>query len=164
MRSRRLARVPALAGALTMMACITVLTGCAAQEENDMSPQDARDGLTAVVHDTAALLDGLQWKVLSGPSVEACSVDGADGARYVYAYAAEPGADHAAAGQTVADYWKSLGLTVRTVTDPAVSVYADGGPVSSLSFHTEPGLYGITGTSVCVPGDADQLRDESPTG
>lgn len=164
MRTRGIARAPAAARALMMIGCIAVLTGCTAQKETDMSPQDARDGLTAVVHDTAALLADLDWRVLSGPSVEACTVDGVDGARYVYAYAADPGADHAEAGQTVAEYWESLGLAVRTVTDPAVSVYADGGPVTSLSFHTEPGLYGISGTSVCVPGDVDELRDESPAG
>jgi hypothetical protein len=33
-----------------------------------------------------------------------------------------------------------------------------------LSFSTGPGKYSITGTSSCVPGNADQIRDEEYVG
>ncbi|MCW2164936.1 hypothetical protein B0I12_002071 [Microbacterium hydrothermale] len=51
-------------------------------------------------------------------------------------------------------------MDVRVVESPSYVVYATGGPVEGLSFSTSPGDYYISGTSLCVPGDADEIRKQ----
>lgn len=80
---------------------------------------------------------------------------------YTYGYGAPaPDSDRGADAQIIADYWKSLGMQVRVVDTPVYVVYASGGPVAGLSFSTAPGDYYIAGTSLCVPGDAADLREQ----
>lgn len=80
---------------------------------------------------------------------------------YTYGYGAlAPDSDRGADAQIIADYWKSLGMQVRVVDTPVYVVYASGGPVAGLSFSTAPGDYYIAGTSLCVPGDAADLREQ----
>ena len=85
---------------------------------------------------------------------------------YTYGWRApQPGGDHDADAATVVEYWESLGITVRTVvTDGDPTVFATGGPIQSISFITAaPGDYYISGTSRCVPGDANELRKQETT-
>ena len=55
-------------------------------------------------------------------------------------------------------------MTVRINTEHDPVVFATGGPLQGLAFSTGPGLYGIGGTSACVPGDADEIRREEYVG
>lgn len=126
-----------------------------------MTPHQVRDTLVSTIVDTAALLDVEGWAEDSAPGVKSCDAGGADGAKYSYGYGApQPPGDHVKDVQTVAEHWKSLGMTVKVVTDPDPAVFAAGGPIQNISFSTNPGNYYISGTSLCAPGDALQLLKE----
>ncbi len=143
----------------------SVLSACAIGPQEQITPHSSRQALITVVQDTATLLAADGWEEISPPAWGPCSLDSGEGANVTWAYAREPLTDHESNAEKVADYWESLGMDVRVVSDPVYSVYAIGGPVDGLAFHTEPGLYGLSGTSRCAPGDAvdlieNQLEDE----
>lgn len=100
----------------------------------------ARDDLVNLVTRTAALVAPEGWSDLGKPSWGSCSAGGGDGVRASWFYTREPLPEHASNAESVADYWTSLGMSVRVVSEPAVSVYAEGGGAASIAFHTEPGL------------------------
>ena len=126
-----------------------------------MSPEQARDALVSTVESSAKLLDAQGWTWDGAPEVGNCGQQSGDRVNYTYGYGAPPpDSDRSADAHKVADYWRSLGMEVRIVDEPAVVVYATGGPVKGLSFSTAPGDYHIAGTSLCVPGDADELRKQ----
>ena len=138
-----------LIGAVTLM-----IAGCGAKEEQ-MSPDEAREALTTITHDTADLLAVDGWAENGAPLVSECS----SGVKWAYFYGAPlPDSDRAADAKTVAEYWKSLGIEVRTNTEHDPVVFGTGGPIQSISFSTGPSVYDISGTSLCVPGDADDYR------
>ncbi len=153
-RARRRVVVTAAARA------VSALSACANGPQEEITPEASRQALIAVVQDTATLLAADGWDEISPPVWGPCSLDSDEGANVAWAYAREPLTDHESNAKKVADYWESLGMAVRIVSEPAYSVYATGGPVDGLAFHTEPGLYGLSGTSQCVPGDAVDLIDE----
>ena len=130
-----------------------------------MSPQEARDTLVSTIKDSAALLDIDGWNRDGAAEVGNCGRTRGTDVNYTYGWGApQPGGDHFADAKTVSDYWESLGMTVRTVvTNNTPVVYATGGPTSGLRFSTAPGDYYIAGTSLCVPGDADELRNQETT-
>lgn len=140
---------------------IGTLTACAGSEEDQMSPEQAKDALVSTVEDSAALLDVSGWTWDGAPEVGNCGQRSGDRVNYTYGYGAPPpDGNRAADAEKVADHWRSLGMDVRTVEEPVVVVYATGGPVQGLSFSTGPGDYHIAGTSLCVPGDAADLREQ----
>lgn len=147
---RRLSAVPV---AVAML----VVSGCGTQPGGDMTPQESRDAFFKVVQSTAALLSPDGWAEVSPPSWASCDLGSSEGVKTTWSYAREPLTDHAANAETVSNYWASMGMDVRTVSEPTVSIYATGGDVYGLAFHTEPGLYVIEGSSQCVPGDAREL-------
>jgi hypothetical protein len=152
--------------AVLTAAAVAVLTvsACTSDQGEQMTPQDSRQKLITAIQDTAALLAADGWDEISPPAWGPCSLDTGEGANVTWAYAREPLTDHESNAKKVADYWESLGMEVRIVSDPVYSVYATGGPVEGLAFHTEPGLYGLSGTSQCVPGDAVNLINQEPEG
>ena len=121
-----------------------------------MTPDEARDMLAATIADTAALIDGPEWAETSVPVAQECVVGGARGTKFGHDIAApRPDRDRRADVEKVADYWKSLGMSVRIIIDrPAV--YGAGGPVQNIEFSTDPGNYLIGGTSLCAPGEVDE--------
>jgi hypothetical protein len=124
-----------------------------------MSPEQARDTLVSTVEETSTVLDVSGWARTGAPEVGNCGDRPGERANYNYGYSAPPQSrDFAADAQKVAEHWKSLGMEVRVVDSPSVVVYATGGLVEGLSFSTGPGNYYIVGTSLCVPGDASELR------
>ncbi|MFN3948954.1 hypothetical protein [Microbacterium sp.] len=126
-----------------------------------MSPTDASDALVATVEATAEVLDVTGWNWDGAPEVGNCGARRGERVNWTYGYGAPPpDGDHNADAQKVADYWRSLGMDVRIAESPVPSVYATGGPVRGLSFITAPGDYYIAGTSLCVPGDADEIRKQ----
>ncbi len=138
-----------------------LLTAC--QPGETMTPHEARDQLVTTIEDTGALLDVPGWKRDFSPRIQEC--DGGNGVKYGYSYSSPPpDGDHLADANTVADYWDSLGMTVRIDTSSDPVVFATGGPVTGLSFGTGPGLYYIAGSSLCVPGNANDLIDEEYNG
>lgn len=132
--------------------------GCGGETEAKMSPDGARDALVAAIENTAAQLDVEQWNPDRSPEPGNCGERRGELVNFTYGYGApSPGEGFEADAQIVADYWRSLGMQVRVVDDPVYSVYATGGPVGGLSFSTAPGDYYISGTSLCVEGDADTI-------
>lgn len=126
-----------------------------------MTPAEARDALITTIEDSAAQLDVVGWHRDHAPEVGDCGGQQGERADYAYGYGAPaPDSDRGADAKIIADYWTSLGMQVRVVETPVYVVYASGGPVAGLSFSTAPGDYYIAGTSLCVPGDATELRTQ----
>lgn len=129
-----------------------------------MTPEQARDTLVSTIQDSAALLPRVTgWNRDSAPDPGNCGMQRGTRVNFTYGYGApQPGGDHAADAQTIADYWRSLGMTVNTVvTDGDPVVYGAGGPVKGVRFSTAaPGDYYIAGTSLCVPGDPMKINTE----
>lgn len=122
-----------------------------------MTPDEARDSLTSIAVDTADLLEVDGWAQVGGASVQSC--DGGRGVKWSYFYAAPlVDVDAAELTETVSDYWRSLGMDVRAGTGPVPSVFATGGPLQGMAFLVGPAKLALSGTSLCVPGDARKLR------
>lgn len=123
-----------------------------------MTPGEARDALVATVQNTAARLNVEGWNEDRSPEPGNCGERRGDAVNFMYGYGApSPETNFEEDARIVADYWKSLGMAVRVVDAPVHTVYASGGPVEGLSFSTAPGDYYISGTSLCVEGDADSI-------
>lgn len=155
-----------LAAVAFAVALATALSSCAQPNQGDaMSPQEARDRLVSTVEHSAAQLDVDGWARAHAAEAGNCGATAGTDVDFTYVYGApQPDGDHDADAKTISDFWKSLGMTVRTVVtngDPVV--YGTGGPVSGLLFSTAPGNYFISGSSLCVPGDADELRKKETT-
>lgn len=152
---RLLARV-GIGLALVGVALLTA--GCGGEMETKMTPDEARDALVATIENTASRLDIEGWNSDRSPEPGNCGERRGELVNFMYGYGApSPGTDFEADAQIVADYWRSLGMNVRVVDAPVYTVYASGGPVEGLSFSTAPGDYHISGTSLCVEGDADAI-------
>ena len=148
--------------AATLAAAVVILTGCGPQEA-DVTPDEARETLTSIIHETAEVLGTGGWEDAGDPGVTSC--DGGDGVKWNYLYKAPRGdVDLMADAEKVADYWESLGMSVRINTEHDPVVFATGGPLQGVRFSTGPAMYGIAGTSACVPGDANQIIDEEYVG
>jgi len=158
-----------VAAAMSIAVAGLLLSGCAQSKEETMTPHEARDVLVSTIENSAALLNVTGWNRDHAPEVGNCGATRGTRVSYSYGYGApQPGPehDHHMDAKKIADYWTSLGMTVRTVMDPDgdPTVYSTGGPVAGLMFSTSPGNYYINGTSVCVPGNADELRPEQSAG
>ena len=148
--------------AAALAAVVVALTGCGPQEA-DVTPDEARETLTSIIHDTAQRLGTPGWEEASVPDVEGC--DNGNGVKWSYLYTAPRGdVDPLADAEKIAAHWKSLGMTVRVNTEHDPVVFATGGPLQGVSFDTGPAMYSIGGTSACVPGDANQIIDEEYVG
>ena len=148
--------------AAALVAAVAALAGCGPQEA-DVTPDQARDTLTSVIHESAELLDTDGWENDGAPGILDC--DNGNGVKWSYGYNAMPGdVEPLADAEKIVAHWESLGVTVRINTDHDPVVFATGGPLQGLSFSTGPGLYGIGGTSACVPGNANQIREQEYRG
>jgi hypothetical protein len=155
---RRRAFLPSLA-LVSAAVAVGVLSGCSSPEgEVPVNAETAREQLVAVMNDTADHLGIDGWEPVSGePRASSCD----DGAKFAYAIAVDPRPEHLQDAQRVYDYWTSLGMEVRLVEEPAPTVFASGGTVRGLTFQTAPGLYAVTGTSLCGEGDPRELNGAS---
>lgn len=158
-----LRRMPTLFLLATMVLGVVLVStsACGIAREDPMRPEQARDALVATVENSAALLNAVGWTWDGAPEVGNCGARPGERVNYMYGYGAPPpDSDRAADAKKIADYWQSLGMTVRIVEKPLIVVYGEGGPVRGLAFSTAPGDYYISGTSLCVPGDADEIRKQ----
>ncbi|PPH55070.1 hypothetical protein C5D25_16635 [Rathayibacter sp. AY1D7] len=153
--------------ALTVAALLVMsMTACATEKEarpvSTMSPREGRDRVVEFVRDSAGRLDVEGWWPRSGAArPDVCGPgDRVSGASYSYAWWAPAGTDVEGDARKVADYWESLGMTVR-VTDstPRPTVYGQGGPVLRASFVTGAveEMYMIGAEMPCAPGDFESL-------
>lgn len=154
--------MPRPAVALVLVLATTQMTSaCAASKEEVVSSTNAREALVATVEETAGVLEVTGWNWDGAPEVGNCGARRGERVDWTYGYGAPPpDGDHGADAQRVADFWRSLGMDVRIVESPVPAVYGTGGPVRGLTFITAPGDYYIAGTSLCVPGDADEIRKQ----
>ncbi|QHC56419.1 hypothetical protein [Rathayibacter tanaceti] len=154
--------VPAV---VAVLLAVTV-SACAEEEGarpvSTMSPREGRDRVVEFVRESAARLDVTGWWPRSGAAgPDECGLGGGvKGASYSYDWWAPAGADVEGDARKVADYWESLGMSVR-VTDstPRPTVYGEGGPVLRASFDTGAveDQYNIGAVMPCAPGDAEAL-------
>lgn len=167
-------RILTAATAVLMMGM--TLTACVEKEpekttskktapEETMTAREGRDRVVELDMDTTNQLEVTGWRPRKCVSLaQECSFgEGEEGAGYGYDRWAPQGTEHIADAKRVAEYWESLGMTVRTVnptTHP--TVFAEGGPVLRASFDTDASdkSYSIGATARCSPGDAVALNDE----
>lgn len=145
---------------LTALTLVTVgliaFAGCGAQEAS-MTPEEARDTLTSVTRDTADLLGVDGWTESGVPTAQSC--DSGSGLKWGYMYSAPlPDADKDADVEVVTEHWRSQGMDVRVSTGDVPAAFATGGSLQGISFNAGPAMYTIAGTSLCVPGDANDYR------
>lgn len=128
-----------------------------------MTPEEALDQITSVLDGTVSASGATGW-VLDGDGSsipQQCDVNGERGVTFGHGgYATIPGGDPAADAPRVADYWTSLGIETRIVSDPTPTVFGRGGPVNAISFSTSPG-YTISVGGTCVPGNAFDYYDDT---
>jgi hypothetical protein len=152
------------------------ITACAEKEPNTTMPEtttpattitarEGRDRVVELVINTNKQLDVTGWWPRNGVAgAQECSLGkGEKGASYGYDHWAPQGTDLIEDAKRVAEYWKSLGMTVRTVnptTHP--TVFAEDGPVLRASFDTNAAdkSYRVGATAPCSSGDAVALNDE----
>ncbi|AZZ55726.1 hypothetical protein [Rathayibacter iranicus] len=162
--------------AILAIALITRFPLRAQEERLIMTPQQTRIALVSFVRDSTQQLDIDGWWPRNGPaSPSDCTfANGDPGAVYDFDLLAPRGPDERTdptraairehSADVVADYWRSLGMTVTILSTDAryPTVYADGGPVHRASFATDgpDDSYFIGATSICVPGNADELLDD----
>jgi hypothetical protein len=154
---------------MTITACaekkLMNITSEKATPEQTMTAREGRDRVVELVMNTTKQLDVTGWWPRNGVAwAQECSPgEGAEGASYGYDRWAPQGTEHIEDAKRIAEYWESLGMTVRTVnptTHP--TVFAEGGPVLRASFDTDASdkSYSIGATAPCSPGDAVTLNDE----
>lgn len=141
-----------------------VLTSCSAKE-NVMTPEQAREQTLEILQATIAASGASDW-VLDRDDVplpQQCEIDGKEGVAFNHGgYAVTEGSDPAADARRVADYWTSVGIDARVVSDPVPRVFGGGGPVDAISFSTSPG-YTISVGGTCVPGNAFDYYNDTPS-
>ncbi len=133
--------------------------------EQTISAREGRDRVVELVIDTTEQLDVTGWWPRNGVAwAQECSNEsGKETASYSYDRWAPQGSDHIGDAKRVAEYWESLGMTVRTLnptTHP--TLLAEGGPVLRAQFdtHAADNSYSVGATAPCSPGDAIALNDE----
>ncbi|KSU54767.1 hypothetical protein AS029_07400 [Microbacterium enclense] len=154
---------------LGVMALVAVsgllLVGCTREETEHMTPEQARDQTMSVLYGTmrASGITGWIPDAEGQPLPQGCKVADEDGVTFGHgAYAQPENTDPAADAQRVVDYWDTLGIQSRVVTDPVIVVFGSGGPVNAISFATSP-TYAISLGGICVPGDPFAYYDGLPT-
>lgn len=165
MKTIRLRQGSRLVAAIAILMTAGLMSVSCAKEEPTMTPREGRDQVVEFVKKTTAQTNMNGWLPRNGAAVAGeCGLgDGAEGASYDFDLAAPKGSDHVAMAHLVADYWESLGMTVRIV-NPSKNpvVFAEGGPVLRAMFDTfgPDDLYLIGAVASCVPGDAVALSEE----
>jgi len=169
-------RIRILTAAAAVLLMGMTVTACAEKEpsttmsdkstpDKTISAREGRDRVVDFVINTTKQLDVTGWWPRNGVAwAQECSLEtGAKGASYSYDHWAPQGTNHIEDAKRVAEYWKSLGMTVRTVnptTHP--TVYGEGGPVLRASFDTDRlrEYYDVGAVAPCSSGDAVALNDE----
>lgn len=144
---------------LVLLACILPfgLTACDGADAKQQSSEEVEEQLVTTMVRTGERLPTREWQPQSGrPAPEPCGEKGK--AQFSWSLIAEPDESHLTDAETVRDYWRSLGMNVRLVKDPVPTVYARGGGFTSMSFSPAPGLYHLSGTSLCFSGDSAELE------
>ncbi|MDI9892424.1 hypothetical protein [Microbacterium sp. IEGM 1404] len=130
-----------------------------------MSPEEAREQTLEILQATIAASGASDW-VLDRDDVplpQQCEIDGKEGVAFNHGgYAVTERANPAADAQRVAEYWASVGIDARVVSDPVPRVFGGGGRVDAISFSTSPG-YTICVGGTCVPGNAFEFYSPSPS-
>ena len=138
-------------------------------QEEAISAREGRDRVVELVFNTAEQLDVSGWWPRNGvASAQECTPKSSGGlehatSSYSYDRWAPQGTDHIEDAKRVAEYWESLGMSVRTINptkDPVV--FGEGGPVARAEFDTDAPekSYSIGATAPCSSGDAFTLNEE----
>lgn len=138
--------------------------GGKSRKADRVSAREGRDRAVELVVSTTKLLDVTGWWTRNGAAwATECTLDGEMGASYNYSQWAPRGSDHVGDAERVAEYWESLGMRVRIVSQGGPVVYGEGGPVLRASFDTNAAAnsYRVGAIAPCSPGESDeQLNDE----
>lgn len=165
METIRLRQGSRLVAAIAILMAAGAMSVSCAKEEPTMTPREGRDQMVEFVKTTTVQTHMNGWWPRNGAAVAGeCGLgNGEEGASYNFDLAAPKGSDHVAMARLVADYWESLGMTVRIV-NPSKNpvVFAEGGPVLRAMFDTfgPDDLYLIGAVAPCAPGDAVALNEE----
>ncbi|MBF4587416.1 hypothetical protein [Curtobacterium sp. VKM Ac-2887] len=130
-----------------------------------MNTKEAKQSVVTFVEGSTSVV-GDGWEVSDGPGLGKCGRSlGQEGVSYVYAMVRSASADPKADVVAVERHWKELGVTTERYqsggADPILGVRGRGGPVSSSDFRADPRGYTIDSTSLCAPGDFDEMSRDS---
>lgn len=154
-----------LLAAATAIVLAGGLASCATTKEEFMTPQEAQQQVVEILEGTMLASGATDWVPdRNGLAIpQECVRNGQSGVTFGHgAYTTTLGSDPVADAQRVADYWATLGIKSRIVTDPVPRVFGEGGPVNAISFSTAP-TYAISVGGPCVPGNPYDFYDQTPT-
>lgn len=165
MGTTRLGQGRRIAASIAVLTAAGLSSVSCAQEEEKMTPQEGRDRMVEFVKSTTAQTHLPGWSPRDGVATPgSCALgEGRTGAGYNYGLEAPRGADRTGDARLVADYWESLGMTVRIVNQStSPTVFAEGGLVLRATFDTDAsdGRYRVGAVAPCAPGDAVALLKE----
>ncbi len=167
---RALAVLTAAVGVLLATSCAT--TGTAATDPDHTSaddraagstpvdPETAKQRMIAAVDDTTRRLGGT-WSTETGPDYpESCVLpDGTPGAHWAYLVRRDSSGDPVHDTAVLTALWEQQGMHIdRWGTDESPEIVGRDGPdTATLGLTAWPGRYSVEATSICFPGDPDQL-------
>lgn len=142
--------------AAVLLVALVVLSGCAGRQVTHVTRAQSKQAMIALVDETVKILPVGGWKVVQSPYEEDCTSDNGGKVFYVYGRVGDTGKTPEADAERVAALWKKHGMTVRIIyvggTEEHIpQVYAEGGPVTRMSFLANPEGYAVSGSSLCVP-------------
>ena len=151
--------------ALTVL--LSILAGCTPSAKNStMTPEESRKALVQLHEATIGALGTTGWTEMGGMPIQECVLgDGSTGVNFG-SYQLGPASSHPDADiATIEAVWKSKGLatTVKRSTNPldtTTRLMGSGGPVTILEFDADTHRTSLTGDSVCVVGNAADLRNQ----
>jgi len=134
-----------------------------------MTPEESRALAVTILHSTMEAANSSDWIIDADgiPLAEPCEIQGQDGVAFsLGARSASRSDDPTSDVERVVEYWQSIGITSRVVSQPVPRAFGVGGPIKAISFSTAP-TYAVSVSGECVPGDAfdyyDDYRAPSPT-
>ena len=164
-KTTRLEKDSKLVAAIAVLMATGLTSVSCAKDEKSITPREGRNHVVEFVKSTTPQTTAKGWWPRNGvASPGSCSLgSGQDGASYDYDLVAPRGTDLIGDAHLVADYWKSLGMTVRIVNEStSPTVFAEGGPVLRAMFETDASddRYRVGAVAPCAPGDAMSLVKE----
>jgi hypothetical protein len=158
-------RIPVVCAFAALVFVGISLVGCTREEDApSISPTVSRQRMLEFVDQTADVLGPMDWREVSGATLQGCRLDGIDGVNYTYTRVGPPRSDPNRDAALVEEFWKHKGYQTKLTRssnsgDKTLQLIALGDEVKSIRYSVGPVYSGFTVESVCIPGDRDTVID-----
>jgi hypothetical protein len=143
---------------------VSLLAGCAHEKGQEMSPEESKESMIALVDMTIDTVGTSNWHRLSGgPHIQECDLpDGGTGVNFAYTTMGQASTRPEDAVSSVLELWNDKGLSTKVVRstnpkDTTIRLYGFGGPVKDIDLYADEVATSIGSQSLCIPGDFDRL-------